>query len=166
MDVISERVSISGSGGTIGVVLVLFILVAIVTRIFSDSSVLQSSPNGDLPPVTIAATSSFTIYNQTENLSLETTLLVGDFAPPVPRIHVLNPGQSYAYSVVVSDSQYQKVNGYVRYITIDGRYIDITLTTERRERSRIYASIAVTAVEGLSYSQNVQSLFIKRVYVP
>ncbi|MCM3748595.1 hypothetical protein M3223_14685 [Paenibacillus pasadenensis] len=152
--------SISGRGWSIGVLLVLFILVVIVTRIFNDSSQLESSQNSDSPPISIAEFNYFYIYNQSDS-TFETTRLLGDFEPPGPPIHVLNPGQNYTYRVAIKNTDYR--NAYVRYTSTSSNsvYIDITLRTYGSDRV-----ILVTAIQGLTYSQNAEKLYIRNRYEP
>ncbi|OXM13560.1 hypothetical protein [Paenibacillus herberti] len=162
MNKLPENASVSGRGWSIGVLLVLFILVVIVTSIFNDSSQLENSQNGNSSPINIAVFTDFYIYNQSD-YTLETTLLLGDFEPPGPRVHVLNPGQRDSYQVVYKNNEYR--NAYVRYTASSSNnvYVDITLRTSGRATDR---TIIITAIEGMSYSQNVQNLYIKNRYTP
>ncbi|MCM3748593.1 hypothetical protein M3223_14675 [Paenibacillus pasadenensis] len=149
----------SSSGKMIGLIFVLFILVTIVTRVCSDSPQQISTVNGENPPITIADFGNFYIYNQSE-LRMETTLLYGDFHT-LPSINVLNPGQSYNYKVAV-DSKTIK-NAYVRYTALNGNHIDITLRTSGAASRK---TVIVTAIEGFSYSLNVESLYVKDRFTP
>lgn len=152
----------SGWGRSIGALLVLFILVVIVTRVFNDSSQLDHSQNGNSPPINIAESTDFYIYNQSD-YTLATTLLRGDFAPPGPPADVFYPGQNNIYQVVYKGNEYREA--YVRYTATQSNsiYIDITLRTTGNARGRV---IMVTKIEGLSYSQNAEKLYIRNRYIP
>ncbi|MCM3748601.1 hypothetical protein M3223_14715 [Paenibacillus pasadenensis] len=151
------------NGKTLGVILVLFILVTIVTRVFSDRTQrINSTDGGVLPPIAIASVGDFYIYNQS-NVRVDTTRLSGSFASPPPNNNVLYPGESYNYQVEVT-ANYDR-NAYVRYTANNdnSRYIDMTLRTSGTPN---YITIIVTEIEGFSYSLNVGSLYIKNRYAP
>lgn len=151
------------SGPAIGVLLVLFILVVIVTCVFHDASRLENSQNGDSSPINIADSAGFTIYNQS-NYTLETTQLEGAFEPPGPSPNVLNPGQNYNYQITFRSNTDR--SAYIRYVEFGGNRnvsIDITLSTNNTHKTK---TLTVTAIEGLSYSQNGDRLYIRNRYIP
>ncbi|OXM15785.1 hypothetical protein [Paenibacillus herberti] len=83
------------NNSSIGLILVLFILLLIVTHLFYKP---LRGGNGEI--LTEGASRQFHIINATENpgLTLVSTKLWGDFESPPPQ-HVILPGETYPFEV-------------------------------------------------------------------
>ncbi|OXM15784.1 hypothetical protein [Paenibacillus herberti] len=89
------------NGSSLGLILVLFILLVIVTSLFRGPLRGGNSIEGDGRDLSIRASRRFDIYNYSTGprFSLEATNLYGDFESPPPPLHTILLGRSYSFQV-------------------------------------------------------------------
>ncbi|SDR92009.1 hypothetical protein SAMN05444162_0343 [Paenibacillaceae bacterium GAS479] len=122
----AERAVISNfKGSSIGMILVLFILLVIVTSFFSASSI-DSSTN---PDFSITSSRAFRLVNES-SFSLKLTAKNNQFEPPGPPLNtIISEGSSYGFEVQRSlgsshaaTATFEVILGpYVSYGTFDTR---------------------------------------------
>ncbi|OXM15320.1 YjcZ family sporulation protein [Paenibacillus herberti] len=80
-------------GSTWGLILVLFILLVIVERLFQKSNL-----QGDYVQITERSI-GFNVLNSTSEYTLIATELTGSFESPAPPLHEIGPGSRYNFQV-------------------------------------------------------------------
>ncbi|MCM3748594.1 hypothetical protein M3223_14680 [Paenibacillus pasadenensis] len=98
-----------GKQGSLGVILVLFILLVIVSHVFDQR---PEPPQQDVP-IGVATSRGFDVYNES-TFTLTTTGLFGDFEKK-PAPHTILPGGSYNYQVSTNLYKTSIVNVYYSY---------------------------------------------------
>ncbi|OXM13689.1 hypothetical protein [Paenibacillus herberti] len=112
----------------LGLVLVLFILLVIVTSVFGCNS-LEAEED-----VSIAASKGFVLQNRTSDYTFVSTAFSGDFESPGPSPNTVSPGGNYRFEVVAKFF-YQTTTAvaqYVVYSTGGNRIGTLSLTFETR----------------------------------
>ncbi|SDS30271.1 hypothetical protein SAMN05444162_1185 [Paenibacillaceae bacterium GAS479] len=112
----------------IGLVLVLFILLVIVTSLFGCNS-LEAEEE-----VSIAGSKGFLLQNRTRDYNFVSTSFSGDFESPGPSPNTVPPGGNYRFEVVAK-AFYQTTTAvaqYVVYSTGGSRIGALSLTFETR----------------------------------
>ncbi|SDT44730.1 hypothetical protein SAMN05444162_4334 [Paenibacillaceae bacterium GAS479] len=146
-----EQVEISNSkGSNMGMILVLFILLVIVTSLFHTPVGGENLQEDNLPG--IQSSQGFNVINNTSELLLQSTSFEGDFQSPGPAPHTLQPGGgSYHFEVTGSILGYK--SAYAYYNVTSGSYyvvgkVTVTMNVENGYAWRISAtgsgSISVT----------------------
>ncbi|SDT25744.1 hypothetical protein SAMN05444162_3580 [Paenibacillaceae bacterium GAS479] len=109
------------NGSNLGIVLVLFILLVIVTQVFGNS--VGNEPDD----ISIAGSVSFNVYNEISSLSMESISLTGDFESPPPLPHIIPPGGYYNFQV--KTAAFKKTTGTAVYrVNIPtGSYTTVTI---------------------------------------
>ncbi|OXM15211.1 hypothetical protein [Paenibacillus herberti] len=106
---------------SLGIILVLFILLVIVTQVFGNS--VGNEPDN----ISSAGSVSFNVYNEITFLSMESTSLTGNFESPSPLPHIIPPGSYYNFQV--NTAVFKKTTGTAVYrVNIPtGSYTTVTI---------------------------------------
>lgn len=98
------------NGSGLAIILVLFILLAVVTHIFSGMREEGNQPDNNLTPFLSLA---FYINNRTTNFKFVSTYLSGDFESPFPEHHTILPGKTHGFQIKFK--YYTTYTGIVTY---------------------------------------------------
>ncbi|MCM3748602.1 hypothetical protein M3223_14720 [Paenibacillus pasadenensis] len=89
---------LNGSKSSLGVILILFILAVVVSRVYDRTARAEFLQQGN--SIEIASSQGFNVYNESV-FTLTTTTISGDFERK-PDPHIILPGGSYGYQVSTS----------------------------------------------------------------
>ncbi|MCM3748983.1 hypothetical protein M3223_16630 [Paenibacillus pasadenensis] len=103
----------------LGIILVLFILLVIVTSLFRSPINGDSRVNLEDGNLTILETKGFNVYNKSarQPFILRATHFEGEFASPAPPLHTIRPGQSFHFEV--NRYYFYYAHAYVIYDLLD-----------------------------------------------
>ncbi|SDR80753.1 hypothetical protein SAMN05444162_0087 [Paenibacillaceae bacterium GAS479] len=94
-----QYVSISNYKSSLGIILVLFILLVIVSNVFF--SPFQEDPPVD-DDISALGSVSIDVKNGTGSYLMTSTSLTGDFEPPGPSPHTIQPGGRYNFQLLTN----------------------------------------------------------------